>query len=271
MRADECRFTVEDALARLPGPAGERFTSVLERGTLQVELYAPVGTDPQQPHARDELYIIVRGSGVFLNGGVRQWFSRGDLLFVPAGREHRFEAFTEDLVTWVIFYGPEGGDAVDELQESDLKIRTATNLDGERIRALVFRTLEEFGLKPDPQTTDADLNDIETSYNYRGGLFEVIEDESGKLLGTAGLYRLDDETCELRKMYFAPELRGRGMGRLMLGRTMSRARALGYKRMTLETASVLKKAIKLYTRFGFKPFDSGHKSARSDQSYFLDL
>jgi mannose-6-phosphate isomerase-like protein (cupin superfamily) len=109
--AEECRVTVEDALARLPGASGERFASVFEHGTLQVEIYAPAGEDPQQPHTRDEVYIIVRGSGVFLNGRLRQWFSSGDLLFVPAGREHRFEAFTDDLVTWVIFYGPEGGEA----------------------------------------------------------------------------------------------------------------------------------------------------------------
>jgi mannose-6-phosphate isomerase-like protein (cupin superfamily) len=109
--AQKCRVTVEDALARLPGAAGERFVSVLEHGSLQIELYAPRGTDPQQPHTRDEVYIIAQGSGVFLNGNVREWFSRGDLLFVPAGREHRFEAFTDDLTAWVIFYGPEGGEA----------------------------------------------------------------------------------------------------------------------------------------------------------------
>jgi mannose-6-phosphate isomerase-like protein (cupin superfamily) len=110
--AEQCRLTVEEGLARLPAPAGERFVSLLRHGSLLVEIYAPQGTDTQQPHTRDEVYIVVRGSGVFLNGRVRQWFSRGDLLFVPAGREHRFEAFTEDLVTWVIFYGPEGGESI---------------------------------------------------------------------------------------------------------------------------------------------------------------
>lgn len=109
--AEKCRVSVEEGLARLPGAAGERFASVLEHGSLLAEIYAPQETDTQQPHTRDELYIVVRGSGVFLNGRVRQWFSSGDLLFVPAGREHRFEAFTENLVTWVIFYGPEGGEA----------------------------------------------------------------------------------------------------------------------------------------------------------------
>lgn len=108
--AEKCRVSVEEALEMLPGKAGERFVSVLEHGTLEVEIYAPRETDPQQPHTRDEVYMVVRGSGVFLNGDVRQWFTRGDLLFVPAGREHRFEAFTEDFVTWVIFYGPEGGE-----------------------------------------------------------------------------------------------------------------------------------------------------------------
>jgi mannose-6-phosphate isomerase-like protein (cupin superfamily) len=108
--AAQCRVSLEDALACLPTDAEERFAKVLEHGSLQVEIYAPRGLDPQQPHTRDELYIVMRGSGVFFNGGVRQWFTRGDVLFVPAGREHRFEAFTDDLLTWVVFYGPEGGE-----------------------------------------------------------------------------------------------------------------------------------------------------------------
>ena len=109
--AKQFHVTVREAVARLPGPAGERFIQVLEHGSLAVEIYAPQETDPQTPHTRDEVYIIVQGSGVFLNGRTRLFFSPGDLLFVPAGREHRFEAFTENLVTWVIFYGPEGGEA----------------------------------------------------------------------------------------------------------------------------------------------------------------
>ncbi len=101
------RLTVAAALARLPGPGGERFAPVLERGTLLVEIYAPRGRDPQQPHARDELYVVVEGSGEFVNGDAREAFGPGDLLFVPAGVVHRFENFTDDLTVWVIFYGPE--------------------------------------------------------------------------------------------------------------------------------------------------------------------
>lgn len=98
------------ALRRLPGAAGERFVSLFRHGTLLVELYAPRGRDPQIPHTRDEVYVVVQGSGTFYNGRERHAFASGDCLFVAAGVEHRFEDFSDDLVVWVIFYGPEGGE-----------------------------------------------------------------------------------------------------------------------------------------------------------------
>ena len=102
--------TLAAALALLPGASGARFVKVLEHGSLLVESYAPRGRDPQRPHTRDEVYVVVAGGGHFRNGERRHPFGPGDLLFVPAGVEHRFEEFTEDLVVWVIFYGPEGGE-----------------------------------------------------------------------------------------------------------------------------------------------------------------
>jgi len=102
--------TVAEALERLPGPDGERFAKVLGHGTMEVEVYAPRGQDPQEPHTRDELYFVVRGTGEFVNGPDRHPFGPGDVLFVPAGVEHRFEDFTDDLAVWVVFYGPEGGE-----------------------------------------------------------------------------------------------------------------------------------------------------------------
>ena len=101
---------VEEGLAHLPGPQGERFATLFAHGSLEVELYAPRGHDPQSPHTRDELYVVAAGSGTFFNGTDRRPFGPGDLLFVPAGVEHRFENFSEDLAVWVMFYGPEGGE-----------------------------------------------------------------------------------------------------------------------------------------------------------------
>jgi mannose-6-phosphate isomerase-like protein (cupin superfamily) len=85
---------------------------VFEHGTLQVKMYRPVNADFQKPHTRDELYVIARGTGLFLNGGESHRFQTGDVLFVPAGVVHRFEEFSDDFCTWVMFYGPEGGEIV---------------------------------------------------------------------------------------------------------------------------------------------------------------
>lgn len=103
-------MTAAEALAKLPGVLGERFVDVFSHGSLAVEIYAPRGTDPQGPHARDEIYVVVSGSGMFLLGDERADFGPGDFLFVPAGMAHRFEDFTDDLAVWVFFYGPEGGE-----------------------------------------------------------------------------------------------------------------------------------------------------------------
>jgi mannose-6-phosphate isomerase-like protein (cupin superfamily) len=104
------QLTLRNGLARLPGSGGERFVELFQHGTLSVELYAPRGRDPQAPHTRDEVYVVVQGRGLFRNGPDRHSFAAGDLLFVPAGVEHRFEEFSDDLAVWVIFYGPEGGE-----------------------------------------------------------------------------------------------------------------------------------------------------------------
>ena len=100
----------------LPGPAtpgwpqGERFAAGFRHGTMRIELYAPLGHDPQTPHTQDELYFIVSGRGQFLRGETVISFGPGDALFVPAGVVHRFENFSNDFVTWVVFYGPVGGE-----------------------------------------------------------------------------------------------------------------------------------------------------------------
>ena len=107
-------------LARLPEPAtadyphGTPFGPALAHGSLRVELFAPgtsgLGRDIQQPHTQDELYVVQRGSSAFWLNGQTQQVQAGDVLFVPAGAPHRFEDFSDDFVTWVVFYDPTGGE-----------------------------------------------------------------------------------------------------------------------------------------------------------------
>src|SRR4051812_24301415 len=96
--------------AGIPGPAGERSFSFLQRGTLTAKLSLPLPPNKQSPHAQDELYMVVKGKGVLFHGGRRDRFQAGDLLFVAAGVEHGFEDFSDDLTIWVVFYGPPGGE-----------------------------------------------------------------------------------------------------------------------------------------------------------------
>ena len=105
------RASVEEAIAQIDGEgAGLPFAEIFRHGSLAVEMYAPVGEDLQQPHTRDEVYVVARGSGEFVNDGERQSVEVGDFLFVPAFVPHRFENFSADFATWVFFYGAEGGE-----------------------------------------------------------------------------------------------------------------------------------------------------------------
>ena len=106
-----------EAQAGIPGPAGEHAVSLLRHGTLNALLslgrFAPLPR-PTDPHTQDEVYVVLRGRGIFFHDGERDPFAAGDLLFVAAGTEHRFEDFTEDLAVWVLFYGPQGGEVASQ-------------------------------------------------------------------------------------------------------------------------------------------------------------
>ena len=110
------KASILPTLARLPGPASARypqgvpFATVMAGGTMRVEVFAPKSADLQQPHPQDELYFVHSGSGEVVINGQRFSAAAGDAFFVAAGVEHRFENFSDDFVTWVVFYGPQGGE-----------------------------------------------------------------------------------------------------------------------------------------------------------------
>lgn len=103
------RFTAADAQAALARAGGE-YTLLFRHGTLEIEIYRPIGVDRQQPHTRDELYVVIAGRGSFVRGEERVAFGPGDVLFVGARVPHRFVDFSQDFSTWVFFWGPEGGE-----------------------------------------------------------------------------------------------------------------------------------------------------------------
>jgi mannose-6-phosphate isomerase-like protein (cupin superfamily) len=105
------KFTVDEMLDRLPLPATDKWKDGVwdiepfEKAGVKLVFFAPRGRDYQTAHNEDEFYLIVRGSGELNIAGVSFPFEAGDVLFVEAGAEHRFEDFSEDLATWAIFFG----------------------------------------------------------------------------------------------------------------------------------------------------------------------
>lgn len=109
--------------------------------------------------------------------------------------------------------------------------------------------LELFGHPP--QVFD-DMDQISIQYAEPSGIFLVLMD-GDRVVGTGAVRRLDDATCELKRMWFLPEYRGKGHGTKMSELLLEFARAAGYKKMRLDTVPQLAAANKLYQRLGFKP------------------
>ncbi len=111
------KASLADCLERLPLAANEQWPNgypaaeAMAHGTMMLEVFAPRGEDRQTPHRQDELYIVAGGTSDFVNEGETVSVKAGDALFVRAGAEHRFVGMSEDFVTWVVFWGPEGGEA----------------------------------------------------------------------------------------------------------------------------------------------------------------
>ena len=129
---------------------------------------------------------------------------------------------------------------------------------------------------PGYSINDPEVDAMCAHYAGPRAAFFVIE-EKGRVLGGGGIGPLagaETDTCELRKMYFLPELRGRGIGEKFLRRCLDAARERGYRRCYLETLTVMKSAQKLYIRSGFKQLRgalgaTGHSGC--NRFYLLEL
>jgi mannose-6-phosphate isomerase-like protein (cupin superfamily) len=105
-----------EVLSKLPLPATDRWPEgvwdiqAFSHGTMSAILFTPRGEDHQSAHKQDELYVVLKGSGVLVVEEARHPFESGDLLFVPANKAHRFEEFSQDIIAWALFWGPTDGE-----------------------------------------------------------------------------------------------------------------------------------------------------------------
>lgn len=156
--------------------------------------------------------------------------------------------------------------------QNEFIIRQANNRDIASVKNVVFTVLREYNLKPDDAGKDKDLNDIEKNYFNNGGFFgALVNSSSNEIIGTFGLYRINNQVCELRKMYLLKEFRGRGLGKFMLTNAIGIAKEKNYEKIILETITPLKEAISLYKKYGFSEIKPAEVSGRVDQAYVLIL
>lgn len=139
--------------------------------------------------------------------------------------------------------------------------------DREAAAAVIKDTLAEYGLAWEPAGADRDVLEVEASYTAVGGEFWVIE-QQGKIVGTAAYYPVErgQKAVEIRKMYILPTARGKGLDRYLL-QELEKASALrGFQTIWIETASVLKEAVKLYESSGYQAA-TGVETDRCDRVY----
>lgn len=134
-------------------------------------------------------------------------------------------------------------------------IREIQKKDNPEIAALIRTVLVEFNVpKVGTAYADPQLDFMFETYDVPNSVYYVIEDD-GKLVGGAGVTHLakeDSSVCELQKMYFLPETRGKGLGTEMIERCLQSAKAFGYKKCYLETMPYMIAAQKLYQKSGFE-------------------
>lgn len=158
-----------------------------------------------------------------------------------------------------------------------MTIRPICKDDNEAVASIIRRVMTEFGASgPGFAIHDAEVDDMFAAYSRARTAYFVCE-EGGTVLGGGGIAPLeggDVDTCELKKMYFLPEGRGRGLGQQVLDACLQRARAYGFMWCYLETFRTMKKAMKLYEKNGFEKIagpcgNTGHFSC--DTFYRLRL
>ncbi|MEZ4858063.1 MAG: GNAT family N-acetyltransferase [Flavobacteriaceae bacterium] len=137
-------------------------------------------------------------------------------------------------------------------------IRPIQQEDNPKIAAIIRRVLEDFKVpKVGTAYADISLDCMFETYQKPRAAYFVLE-EANTLIGGGGVAQLDHydgNVCELQKMYFLPQARGRGLGTKMIDICLQKAKEFGYEKCYLETMHYMEAAQKLYKKYGFQYID----------------
>jgi putative acetyltransferase len=138
-------------------------------------------------------------------------------------------------------------------------LRPIAAADDAAIASIIRTVMPEFGAVGSGfAINDPEVDWMSRAYGEPRSAYFVIELD-GRVVGGGGVAPLqggEDDVCELRKMYFLPELRGRGAGQALMQRCLDAAREFGFRRCYLETLCGMDAARRLYERSGFRLIDA---------------
>lgn len=121
------------------------------------------------------------------------------------------------------------------------------------------------------QNYDEEIKHLEVKYGMPDGRLYVVYCD-GKLAGCIGLRKIDDQNCEMKRLYVRPQFRGKKIGNLLIEKIIADVKAIGYSYMLLDTLPFLQSAIHMYKKCGFYEIESYNDSPMDTSIYMkLDL
>jgi putative acetyltransferase len=125
----------------------------------------------------------------------------------------------------------------------------------EQVRQLFLEYARSLGFSLCFQNFDQELANLPGDYSPPYGKLLLAEFE-GELAGCVALHKLENEICEMKRLYLRPQFRGKGLGRALATRIIAEARDLGYSRLRLDTVeSAMQDAVAMYLKLGFRKID----------------
>jgi len=122
-------------------------------------------------------------------------------------------------------------------------------------RELFLEYADSLGFSLCFQSFDRELAGLPGDYAPPDGRL-LIAEYRGQLAGCVALHKLEPEICEMKRLYLRPQLRGRGVGRALAEAVIAEARAIGYRKMRLDTVEpAMPNAVAMYRRLGFVEID----------------
>lgn len=145
-------------------------------------------------------------------------------------------------------------------QQADFQFRPIEKKDNEQVARLIQTVMTEYGAVGEGYSIqDPEVHQMYEAYQDEKAYFLVIEKKhlsgAGKIVGCGGIGPLtggNDNICELKKMYFYPEARGKGLGKTMVRTCLEKAQSLDYQICYLETVERMWQANLLYKKMGFE-------------------